>query len=151
MAKTKAHIRKCYKCGDTKSLEDFSKNRTKYLGYDHICKLCKKSKELKRRTENLETCREVNRRSFIRNRHKWKKMWADYQRKYCKEHPQRHRANGKLNYYVGIGRIIAPLKCSECNSTGRLDAHHSDYEKPLDVDWVCKVCHKQLHKELEYA
>jgi hypothetical protein len=27
-------------------------------------------------------------------------------------------------------------------------AHHEDYDRPLDVMWLCQPCHKQRHKEL---
>jgi hypothetical protein len=27
-------------------------------------------------------------------------------------------------------------------------AHHEDYDKPLEVVWLCQPCHKQRHKEI---
>nr|DAD85891.1 MAG TPA: hypothetical protein [Siphoviridae sp. ctGdK3] len=30
-----------------------------------------------------------------------------------------------------------------------LEAHHDDYSKPLQVRWLCRRHHKQLHKELK--
>jgi ribosomal protein S27AE len=37
--------------------------------------------------------------------------------------------------------------CVRCGATKSL-AHHEDYDKPLDVMWLCQPCHKQRHKEL---
>lgn len=28
----------------------------------------------------------------------------------------------------------------------RVEAHHSDYSKPLDVDWLCKEHHALWHR-----
>ncbi len=147
--KAKAHIRRCCTCGVTKPLQDFSKNRTKSLGYDYRCKSCHSLNEQKRRLDNPEKTREVNRRSHRNNSHRWGEMWANYQRKYCLQYPERHRANALLNYYVGTGKIKPPSICSRCGAEDSLDAHHPDYGKPLEVTWLCRVCHKKEQRRLE--
>jgi hypothetical protein len=30
----------------------------------------------------------------------------------------------------------------------KLQAHHHDYDKPLEVSWYCQRCHNAVHKEL---
>jgi hypothetical protein len=43
--------------------------------------------------------------------------------------------------------IIKPENCSICGiSTPDLHGHHDNYEKPLDIIWVCWLCHNNLHK-----
>jgi ribosomal protein S27AE len=38
--------------------------------------------------------------------------------------------------------------CIRCGEEKSL-AHHEDYDKPLEVMWLCQPCHKQRHKELK--
>ena len=33
----------------------------------------------------------------------------------------------------------------DCGRSTQLEAHHKDYNKPLDVDWICKNCHENRH------
>lgn len=44
------------------------------------------------------------------------------------------------------GAIKRPDACSQCAATGCvIDGHHADYDKPLDVEWLCRKCHKRRH------
>lgn len=146
--KTQAHIRTCRLCGEKKPLEEYTRNRTKSMGYDYLCKACHRKQEQERRRADPEKSREVNRRSVQNNKGHWGAMWADYQKRYCAKYPERHRANGRLNYRIGKGDIIRPLACSRCGATSALEAHHPDYSKPLEVEWLCLICHKEEHGRL---
>jgi len=39
------------------------------------------------------------------------------------------------------------LKCADCGSTERLQKHHEDYSKPLDVIILCPKCHAGRHRD----
>jgi hypothetical protein len=54
-------------------------------------------------------------------------------------------ARAKLGRAVRLGRIIKPASCEKCKGTNNIEAHHPDYEKPLDVSWLCRDCHRALH------
>ena len=58
------------------------------------------------------------------------------------------RANSIYQKAVKDGRLLRPTCCSECGNTeGKVDGHHEDYSKPLDVVWLCRGCHIQRHRK----
>lgn len=36
--------------------------------------------------------------------------------------------------------------CEVCGAESNIEAHHSDYSKPLDVNWLCREHHKEWHR-----
>lgn len=69
-------------------------------------------------------------------------------RKNNKKHWNKTLARHAVFMAVKNGRLKKPLKCSSCNKKTNLDGHHDDYRKALDVMWVCRSCHADIHKEL---
>src|SRR3990167_6956341 len=41
-----------------------------------------------------------------------------------------------------------PNKCEKCEQIKIVEGHHFDYEKPLEVVWVCRKCHSLIHRSL---
>lgn len=60
---------------------------------------------------------------------------------------QKKKANCRsyLNVYIKRGKITK-LPCSICGNI-ESEAHHEDYDKPLDVIWLCREHHLELHKK----
>lgn len=63
------------------------------------------------------------------------------------------RAQGTLEKAVAKGVVLRKTHCEECGAStefadGRsgIQAHHPDYNKPLDVIWLCQHCHHEWHK-----
>lgn len=75
---------------------------------------------------------------------------ADRQRyRENKENPEsgymiRLEATRKLNAAVRRGEIKRGA-CEACGTTENVQGHHDDYDKPLDVRWLCTVCHAAEH------
>jgi hypothetical protein len=45
------------------------------------------------------------------------------------------------------GELIKHNECFRCGlETDKLEAHHNDYNKPLEVEWLCK--NKAIIKEV---
>ena len=66
----------------------------------------------------------------------------------------RRRAGHAMEAAIKKGIIERQIICEECHATktfsdGRtgIQAHHDDYNKPLDVRWLCQECHHEWHKE----
>lgn len=61
-------------------------------------------------------------------------------------YPEKHSARYKLQYAIRKGYITKPTVCSRNpDHAGRkVEAHHPDYSKPLEVIWVCRQCHRVL-------
>jgi hypothetical protein len=62
-------------------------------------------------------------------------------------------AQNLVEWALASGALLRPETCSQCGGAGpaysdgraAIQAHHPDYNKPLDVMWLCKTCHHQWH------
>jgi len=67
-------------------------------------------------------------------------------RRHAVNHPRRVKARRALTNAIKQGKIVPPKTCMACNGTDSLEGHHEDYDKPLEVIWLCKECHLGLHR-----
>jgi epoxyqueuosine reductase QueG len=67
-----------------------------------------------------------------------KKAWI-------KRNPEKRAAHIILSNAVRDGKITKPTECQRCGARGRIQAHHADYTKPLEVEWLCVPCHVGRH------
>ena len=54
-------------------------------------------------------------------------------------------AHQMVRFAIREGRL-KPKPCERCGNPNVV-AHHEDYNKPLDVTWLCRSCHKNRHNE----
>lgn len=67
------------------------------------------------------------------------RAWKLRNREKMLAHQAIHRA-------IRDGKLVRPSTCSRCdNSAQRIEAHHPDYSKQLEVIWLCSVCHTEEH------
>jgi hypothetical protein len=58
------------------------------------------------------------------------------------------RAHEAVAEAIKSGEMVAPDRCENCDRSLRLNAHHWDYSRPLDVEWLCRACHTARHQEI---
>jgi ribosomal protein S27AE len=60
-------------------------------------------------------------------------------------HSSRSRVYRAVHDALIAGDLV-PTPCDDCGSEN-VQAHHDDYDKPLDVRWLCSSCHMSFHHQ----
>jgi hypothetical protein len=68
-------------------------------------------------------------------------MEKTIEKKHRQLNPQKAKARQIAKNAVRDKRL-RPKPCCYCGSK-KVQMHHSDYNKPLKVKWVCFVCHRE--------
>lgn len=135
----------CFKCEVAKDLGDFYKHPMMADGHSGKCKECTKKDMADRLVKNREAIHEYDRERFKRPERK--AIIAETQRKRRKLHPEKMNAYNKVKRAIRSGKLI-PGPCEECGATVRVQAHHDDYSRPLDVRWFCFRHHREHHGQV---
>lgn len=62
------------------------------------------------------------------------------------------RARSATHNAIKSGRIVKFSICERCETEPLdIEAHHDDYTKPLDVQWLCRPCHNAVHPHPGYG
>ena len=136
--------KECFKCKSVKPLEEFYKHSLMADGHLNKCKACTKGDVRAHRSLNLEKVR-----AYDRERGKLAHRIAlntEVTKAWRAEDSRRGAAHSAVSRAIKRGEIIRS-SCIRCSNEKSL-AHHEDYDKPLEVVWLCQPCHKQRHKEL---
>lgn len=127
----------CFKCGKTKPLSEFYKHPRMADGHVNKCKECNKVDVRANRKDKLQYYRKYDKERGSRM------TLADLQL-YRRENPKKYAAHKAVNNAIKGGRIIKGTKCEICEDT-RVVGHHDDYDKELEVRWLCQACHIAWH------
>jgi len=133
----------CRECGRNLPLDQFNKQRRSKDGLQPLCREC---------------CSEYNRKRYAVNSEKIKEDVKRYRAenpnnelgtriKACEKNPNQKNAYRAVDAAIRAGVLIKPETCSGCgcnNSDHRIEAHHYDYTKPMDVIWLCTPCHRRM-------
>lgn len=133
--------KRCVKCGETKPLEDFYRKKSSSDGRWSECKDCTKARKREYERNNRDKVNARKRRSRQRNIDTHRKAYQRRVREQRAQFPERRRANIAVRRAIDKGQLSRPATCEDCGAGGKIDAHHDDYDKRLEVRWLCKNCH----------
>lgn len=125
---------RCRSCLIEKPAEGFyASNKTR-------CKECVKTSVHANRMDRIDYYRQYDRmRSAMPHR---KANNFQQSQSWRQEYPNRRRAQGLVQHALRAGRLQRQ-PCWICGA--KAVAHHPDYDRPLDVVWLCQPHHKQAH------
>lgn len=123
-------MKHCQKCKSTTKKLFKNSSRTSKEGklkYNYMCVDCGSERAKK-----------------YRQTQKGKEVWRNLMRRQYRKHREKVIARQKLHQAVAKGTLIRPDICSKCKENKKVEAHHEDYSKPLEVKWVCRQCHSKV-------
>src|SRR5215475_1889768 len=145
-------LKTCSRCHEQKPPTDFYRDKRASDGLNSHCKSCHvaatqayKAADPERRKTQDDSWRKSNIERVRAARDNYDERNPTYRRDVIRSwrtrHPDRARAHNVLNRAVRSGRITPAENCRTCGAAGAVEAHHPDYMKPLEVEWLCRQCH----------
>lgn len=140
-----------YSLSRKKYLQEYQKkNREKIRQYN-------KEWIRRKRASNRTSAREENRKyyetklkiinSSKNNKDNYYRIKNEQVRKWRQNNPLKTIAHRKVFIAKRNGTLLQK-PCEKCGNPNS-EAHHNDYSKPLDVIWLCKQHHADIHIELQ--
>ena len=139
----------CFKCKEEKPLERFYAHPQMADGRLNKCKTCAKL-DVRRDRRESPKARAYDRKRYRENPKRRELIRNGVKRRNA-ENPGKYRCRYALSNAVRDGRIKKPDRCSRCGEKAkRIEGHHADYTKPLEVAWLCSLCHRRLESSKSF-
>lgn len=145
-------MKRCFKCGNTLPLDDFYRHPRMADGRLGKCKACTKT-DVANRISRLKSDPAWVAQERARCRSKQlayrmigkATMSPGAQARWSIKYPEKRRAEQQARRALLAGRIQRKTSCEHCGYAGKLQMHHPDYSKPLEVVFLCTKCHGKAH------
>jgi len=122
-------IKNCSRCNKNLPITDFNVSKKAVDGLQSICRNCHII--YKSTYEKTLNSMSTQRYSSMKWHHGNK---------------EKARVHKLVRKALDSGDLITE-PCEICNSL-KVEAHHEDYSKPLDVTWLCRTHHRERHMEI---
>lgn len=142
-----ANMRTCKECGVPKPLGDFYIYGKDRPGRFRQCKVCMIAKAKANYRANFKAKQAYEKKRFQRPERK--AAVVQYQKKRRASHPEKSKARYTAANAIRSGQLERQ-PCEVCGKENA-QAHHPDYSKPLDVQWLCFIHHRMAHGQLAHT
>ena len=68
-----------------------------------------------------------------------------YYETYIAKNKTKHIAHWMMRAAIHCGYMVKPTACENCGAEAVIHAHHIDYSKVFEVEWLCHACHVKAH------
>jgi hypothetical protein len=130
--RAKVSAKRCTKCGQVKRISLFSR----------------RGRHTDQRRSQCTPCR-------VKYTKRWQRLHPECLRAYRRRQQthgspywRRYAACQLVYWAVVTGYIPRKYNCEKCGidaKHAKLQRHHPDYDRPLDVVWLCTMCHAKEH------
>lgn len=134
----------CPKCDQAKPLDDFYKNASTKDGRQVWCKPCWKADCAARKERDPDRRRAIARKCYHKRKGEGKPLHPSALS--TRPYDEKTKARRALQNAVRFGKVKRE-PCATCGTEVNVDAHHTDYSKPLEVSWLCRLCHAAQHRK----
>ena len=128
-------MKTCFKCRRTLPLAEFYRHPRMADGHLNKCRACARADVQANRERRADYYREYDRARHSPERLAMMMAGRD---------PEHHRARWTVHNAIRDGRLLRQ-PCEVCGAV-KVEAHHDDYSKPLDVRWLCRKHHAMVHR-----
>lgn len=146
-------MKTCFKCNETKALSEFYAHPRCQMGTLNKCKDCTKLDVRKHHHKMMQVPQWVAKERERQRIKEAKRRAAGTAHKsnnatsvWRKLNPAKSRAHNRVAKALTAGRLNRQ-PCEVCGDK-KSQAHHEDYQRPLDVRWLCSRHHSERHVEL---
>ena len=86
-----------------------------------------------------------NRAYQLEYQRKWRKEnGREAQKRWAEKNKEKLSVHRRARYALKTGKIKRG-PCEKCKTRKNVVMHHDDYEKPLEIRWLCKIHHREIH------
>lgn len=141
----------CKICALNKPVTEFQKREYGKHTYRPYCLACWSARNKAKYNDNKKFRDDAKSRAQnYRDKHKNTPAYKATKRrdiyKYNAENKEKQAARVSVRLAVEAGRLNKPEICECCGDGGVIHGHHSDYNYPLVVVWLCVACHGLEHR-----
>lgn len=131
-------MKQCFKCLTEKPLTEFYKHKEMADGHLNKCKSCTK-KDVHHRRHHSDSREKI----LAYDRARGNRQGYEYTKQYRALYPKKYRAHNIVNSAIKSKKLFRE-PCEICGNEVT-HAHHDDYDKPLNVRWLCSQHHQEWH------